>query len=313
MALEPHDVAARDGTRLRLWEQSATDPDRAVLFVHGATYASSANFAPRGAPEYSWLRAVAADGDAAFALDVRGYGDSERPAALDGDPTAAEPPVRADVAAADLRDALAAVRDRVDCPVHLVGTSWGTMISGRLLTDHDPEVASATLHAPVYRPGRELVEGFDLGDPPRASRTLSRAEAKRRWDSQLPGDAASYRGGSGDEDPVFDAFWRTLFESGQGRGDDEIVAPNGTLLDLRDAVDGDPGYDPAAIEAPTLVIRGSRDSTSTRADATALYDDLAVPDSASQYVEIAGGTHYVHLEDRRHALYDAVAGFQDRY
>jgi len=304
-----NDVDA-DGTRLRLWERSATDPDRAVLFVHGATYPSRAIFAPRDAPEFSWLRAVAADGGAAFALDVRGYGDSERPAALDGDPDDAEPAVRAAVAAEDLRAALSAVRDRVDCPVHLVGTSWGTMIAGRLLAE-TPGVASATLHAPVYRPARELVAGFDLGAPPRAYRTLSRADVQHRWDRQLGAGPAPFRGGSGDEDPVFDAFWRTLVESGQGRDGERIAAPNGCLLDLRDAADGDPGYDPAAVDTPTLVIRGSADPTSTRADATALYDELTVPDR--EYVEIAGGTHFVHLEERRHALYDIVAAFQERH
>ncbi|MFB6085066.1 MAG: alpha/beta hydrolase [Halorientalis sp.] len=309
MDLVAHDIDA-DGTRLRLWERSAADPDRAVLFVHGATYASRAIFAPRDAPEFSWLRAVAADGDAAFALDVRGYGDSERPPALDGDPDDAAPAVRAETAADDVRAALSAVRDRVDCPVHLVGTSWGTMILGRVLAA-GPGVASATLHAPVYRPSTELVEGFDLGDPPRAYRTLSREEVRHRWDRQLGDDPASARGGSGDDDPVFDAFWRTLVESGQGREGEAIAAPNGCLVDLRDAADGDPGYDPAAVDAPTLVIRGSRDPTSTRADASGLFDDLTVPDR--EYVEIAGGTHFVHLEARRHALYDAVAAFQARH
>lgn len=316
MAVSAHDIEAADGTRLRLWERSASDPDRAVLFVHGATYASRAIFAPRGAPEHSWLAAVADAGDAGFALDLRGYGDSERPPEMDGPPTAADPVVRAATAAGDLRDAVNAVYERTDCDVHLVGTSWGTMVTGRLLAaDDSPEIASATLHAPVYRPGAELVEGFDLGDPPRAYRTVSRVEARNRWDEQLPDDEpAAYRGGSEASDPVFDAFWRTLADSGQGNEDGETLdAPNGTLLDLLDAANGDPGYDPSTIDVPTLVIRGSLDSTSTRSDALALYDALSVPDDETTYVEIEGGTHFVHLERRRHALYDAVRCFRERY
>lgn len=312
MDITPHDVAASDGTRLRVWERSAATPDRAVLFVHGATYPSTAIFAPRDTPAYSWLRAVADAGHAGFALDVRGYGDSERPPAMTGDPTDADPPVRADTAAADLRDALEAVRERVDCEVHLVGTSWGTMIAGRLLSAGDHGLATATLHAPVYRPSAELVEGLDLGDPPRAYRRVSRSAVRERWDRQLPGEPARYRGGDAESDPVFDAFWETLAASGQGDGD-AIVAPNGTLLDLRDAVAGDPGYDPDAIDVPTLVIRGSLDPTSTRADATALYDDLDVSGDRTEYAELAGGSHFLHLERRRRALYDAVDRFQARY
>lgn len=315
MSIEAHDVEARDGTRLRLWEASAPSPDRAVLFVHGATYASRAIFAPRGAPGRTWLGSVADAGAAGFALDLRGYGDSERPAAMAGLPEAARPPVRGDAAAADLRDAVDAVAGRVEGDVHLVGTSWGTMVAGRLLDGDDaPDLASVTLHAPVYRPDPALVEGFDLGEPPRAYRTVAREEARRRWDEQLPGEGpARYRGGDVDSDPTFDAFWRTLVESGQGTADGTVVAPNGTLLDLRDATNGDPGYDPAAIDVPTLVVRGSLDPTSTRADACALYDALSPPGDAAKYVEITGGSHFVHLEQRREALFDAVDRFQRRY
>lgn len=315
MSIEAHDVEARDGTRLRLWEASAPSPDRAVLFVHGATYASRAIFAPRGAPGSTWLGSVPDAGAAGFALDIRGYGDSERPAAMEGPPDAAEPPVRADAAAADLRDAVDAVGARVDCDVHLVATSWGTIVAGRLLDGDDPpDLASLTLHAPVYRPDPALVEGFDLGEPPRAYRTVAREEARRRWDDQLPGESPSrHRGGDGDSDPTFDAFWRTLADSGQETDDGTIVAPNGTLLDLRDAAAGEPGYDPAAIDVPTLVVRGSLDPTSTRPDACALYDALSVPGDETEYAEIGGGTHFVHLERRRDALFDVVDRFQRGY
>ena len=315
VAVEAHDIEAGDGTRLRLWERSAPDPDRAVLFVHGATYASRAIFAPRGAADRSWLAAVADAGDAGFALDLRGYGDSERPPAMDEPPTAADPVVRAGTAAGDLRDAVNAVHERTDRDVHLVGTSWGTMVSGRLLADDPSDIASATLHAPVYRPTAELIEGFDLGDPPRAYRTVNRTEARSRWDEQFPGDdPTAYRGGTEASDPTFDAFWRTLVDSGQASEDGEtIVAPNGTLLDLRDAAKGDPSYDPSAIDVPTLVIRGSLDPTSTRSDALLLFDALDVPSDEASYVEVGGGTHFIHLERRRHALYDAVRCFQDRY
>ena len=64
---------------------------------------------------------------------------------------------------------------------------------------------------------------------------------------------------------------------------------------------------------PTLVVRGSLDITSTRADALSLFDALDVPGEGTEYIEIAGGTHFVHLERRRHALYDAVDRFQRQY
>lgn len=56
----------------------------------------------------------------------------------------------------------------------------------------------------------------------------------------------------------------------------------------------------------------SLDTTPTREDALRLYDALDVPDDRVEYLEVDDWTHMVHLERRRHALYDAVYGFQQR-
>lgn len=315
MRVTAHDVAAQDGLTLRLWERRTADPDSAVLFVHGATYASRSIVAPAGSTAHSWLAWCADADQAAFAVDVRGYGDSERPPGMAPDADPDEPPARAAVAAGDVRAALDAVHERVDCPVHLVGTSWGTMIAGRLLTGEDaPDVASVTLHAPVFEPSLDSLDGFDTDDPP-AVRELTREDARERWDRQVPHDPpAAIREGDADADPVFEAFWTSLVESGQGvDGADSIVAPNGTLVDLAEASAGAHAYDPAAIDTPTHVVRGSLDPTSTREDAFRVYDALDVPGDEAAYTEIEGGTHFVHLERRRGALYRAVYAFQSQY
>lgn len=311
MRTETHRIESDGEISIALRERSATDPDAAIVFVHGATYAGRAAFDPRTAPEHSWLLWAAETNRAAFAVDVRGYGDSERPAGMaQGNETEA-PPARATDAATDVAATLRFVRDRVSCPVHLVGTSWGTMIAGRLLTRTDaPEVASVTLYAPVFEPDPELLSG--MGTDPAPTRAVTRTEAKRRWDEQVPIDpTATIRNGTADSDPVFEAFWDSLVSSGQGiDGEDAIVAPNGTLVDLAEAADGNHPYDPGAIDVPTLVVRGSLDSTATRADALRVYDRLSVPNDASTYAELAGGTHFLHLERRRKALYRTVDAFQ---
>lgn len=315
MRTETHRIETDDGLAISLRERSVTDPESAVVFVHGATYAGRAVFDPRGAPDRSWLAWAAEAGVAAFAVDVRGYGDSERPPEMDVDAEEGTPPAWASAAARDVDAAIRFVRERLSrpCPIHLVGTSWGTMIAGTLLTRSDPpDVSSVTLHAPVFEPDPDLLEGMDVNPPP--TRTVTRAAARSRWDEQVPTEpAAAIRGGTAETDPAFDAFWETLASSGQGvDGEDAIVAPNGTLVDLAAASDGDPPYDPGAIDVPTLVVRGSLDTTSTRNDAIGLYDRLDVPDDRSAYVEIEGGTHFVHLERRRKALYAAVDAFHSR-
>lgn len=300
-----------DGTRVRLWERAPDGADEAVLFVHGATYPGRVVFdlaVPDADATYSWLADVATRGRAAFAVDLRGYGDSDRPPAMDAPAGETPPPARADAVVHDVRAALDHVRERVD-RVHLVGYSWGSLVCGRLLAAGGaPSVTSLTQLAPVFRMDAAVVERFDPGDPAPAYRTVTREEVAARWNDQVPADAdpATWHGG-GAADPVFEAFWTQLAASGQGDGT-AVRAPNGTLLDLRETVAAAP-YDPADVAVPTLVVRGSEDPTATRADALRLYDAL---DGDREYAEVGGGTHFLPVEARREVLYDVVAGFHRR-
>lgn len=340
------DLTTEDGTRVRLHERVPQGATEAVLFVHGATYPGGVVFdlsVPGAERTYSWLEATADRGRAAGAVDLRGYGDSERPPAMDEPPDANPPPARADDVLPDVRAVLDALRDRVD-RVHLLGYSWGSIICGRLLaSDGAPAVASLTQFAPVFRMDADAVERFDPGDPAPAYRTQTRAEVAERWDDQIPAgvDPAAWRGGDGvgedgigedgdagggstdgDGDPVFEAYWSALRATAQATDDGGIAAPNGTLLDMR-ATPESPPYDPAAVDAPVLVVRGSADPTATRADSFRLYDSLDgegdgleagsdAHESAREYAELGGGTHFLPMERRRRALYDRVAAFHDR-
>ncbi|MFB6117588.1 alpha/beta hydrolase [Halosegnis sp.] len=293
-------VESDDGTQLALHvSDGRAETEEAVVFVHGATFGSRPAFA---APGHSWLAACADRGRAAYAVDVRGYGDSERPAALDADP-GGEVPVRAETAVEDLLAALAFARERHE-RLHLVGYSWGSMIAGRAC-ERGADIASVTLYAPVYQPAPERVSEFELPDAPAPTRTATRVEVRDRWDQQLP-KPERHR-----TDAAFNAFWETLHD-GQGVPADEpmVEAPNGTLADLTAAAEGTPPYDAAAVTVPTLVVRGSLDRTATRPDGLGLYDALGADDR--EYTEIAGGSHFLALERRREVLFDRVAAFHDR-
>jgi alpha-beta hydrolase superfamily lysophospholipase len=290
------DVESADSTRIRVWRRVPEGATEAVLFVHGATYGGRAAFAPEG---YSWLDDVAAAGRAAYTLDARGYGDSERPPELDAPAEDGDPVVRAETAAQDAMAALDAVRDSFGT-VHLVGYSWGSMIAGVLLDDLGAEVTSLVQYAPVYSPAADREADFSPGDPPAAYRTVTGAETRERWTSQRPGPVP---------EGAFDAFWETLLDSGQHAGEGRVVAPNGTLVDLTAAVD-EPVYDPGAIDVPTLVVRGSLDTASRRPDALALYDAVGADDRV--YTEVAGGTHFMQFESVRERLVGAVRAFHDR-
>lgn len=315
MELVRTDVTASDGTRLRLWEVSDGGASEAVLFVHGATYSSRPVFAPPVETETrSWLHAVARRGRAAFAVDLRGYGESDRPESADGANGTAVP-ARAEDVADDVVAALEAVRDRFD-RVHLVGYSWGSIVCGYCLTTVDEDVASLTQAAPVYRPPPDVSDrlgGTDQLDP---FRRITREDLRERWDAQIPEGVspAEWRGGGAD-DPSIDAVWRAIVSSNhrlEGTDPPTVEVPNGTLLDLRASADGTPVYRAGEITVPTLVVRGSLDPTATRPDALTLYDELGDDTSTREYAEIGGGTHFLPLERRRSALYDAVNSYHDR-
>lgn len=319
MDLVGSDVTTSEGTRIRLWEVSPDDANEAVLFVHGATYPTRAVFAPPiesdDGETYSWLHAAARRGRAAFAVDLRGYGESERPDPADG-PDGADVPARATTVVADVEAALESIRERFD-RVHLVGYSWGSIVCGTYLATVEDDVASLAQVAPVYRPPAEVGARFLGGESLEPFRRITREDVRDRWDDQIPEEAvpAEWRGGEPGTDPLLDAVWRGLASStGRLEGADvpTVEVPNGTLRDLRASAEGDPVYRADELTVPTLVARGSLDPTATRPDALALYDDLRAGAPSREYVEIGGGTHFLPLERRRTALYDAVDSYQNR-
>lgn len=297
-----HDIPGPAGMlRVTGWRDG--DPDAATLFVHGATYPGRAIFGPGLDGDPGWGPWTAARGDAGLALDIRGYGDSHAVTAPDD-----EPPARTPAAAADLAAAVDWAHDRFD-RLHLVGTSWGTLVCGRYLATHDAPVESVALHAPVYDLSPEVRDRLAVDGP---FRTVTREGARERWAAQVPDDADTARWLAG-----FDPFWRTYagnsgFVVGDATDPDgaTVRVPNGCLADILASADGDPVYDPADLTTPTLVVRGTADHTSVRADALGVYDRLGGDPGRHAYAEVEGGTHFVHLEPPRSRLFELVRAFQ---
>jgi pimeloyl-ACP methyl ester carboxylesterase len=301
MELLSHDVEARDGATLNCWERSPGDAGQAVLFVHGSITNARALFATPVADDdsYSWLHAASRMGRAAFALDVRGYGDSDRPSEMDAPPDANGPPVRADQAADDIGDVLSVVRERFGT-VHLVGVSWGCHTCGRLVERDDPDLASLTMVAPAYRPRYSIEEGMAV---------LGLDGLDVAWYTQ---ERETVRERQGGDDALFEAIWRAQVESGQGIDDRTYAAQTGALADWADSCRGDPVWDPAAIDVPTLVVRGTEDAIADRPGSLEHYDELSVPGDRAEYVEFAGSDHYLMHSDRRREFFETVDAFQDR-
>jgi len=299
MQVRQRTVTADDGISLNVWERAPGDTAQAVLFVHGViTNARGLFVTPvEGDDSYSWLHAASDRGRAAFAMDQRGYGDSEVPDVLSEPPEANDPPVRADQAADDIDSVVRWIRQEYDV-VHVVGVSWGSHTTGRYLGRDDPPVASLVHCAPVYKPAYDISDGLEA---------IGIESVDRAWFEQ---DYETVRERSDHPDHVFEAIWRAQVESNQGIDDDRFKVQMGGIADWVDSTRGDPVWDPANIEVPTMVFYGGEDDLADRRGSLACYDRLTV--AQSEYVELAGVDHYMMHGDRRAEVFDLISDFQDR-
>ncbi len=297
--IESHDLTAKDGTQLCLHSVSPADANEGVLCLHGGLTPARALFAPlvSEGTEHSWLHAIAEQGRAAYALDVRGYGDSQMLPEYEEPADTNDPPVLAADAAHDIKTAFDFVANRHEL-VHLLGVSWGTMTGGSFLEQYDDRPASFVQCAPVYKSPVEfetLASVFGLDTDLRSFIIEEYEAVKQRQDD---GD-------------VFEAVWSTIMETNQAREDGRsYIAQTGALADTKDCCAGNPPYDASSIQVPTLVVRGTVDQISQREDALTLYDELGA--ERTEYVEISGGDHFLMHGSRREDLYNMTSSFQDR-
>lgn len=301
-----HDVTAHDGHCLQVWERTfAEDPDEAVLFIHGATYHALSRFDPPVAEDFGWLNFVAERGQAAYAVDMCGYGESEPPAAYEQPPEENKPIARLSREVDDLIDILNFIQKKEGFDrVHCIGHSLGTWRVRALYNKYDPQFATVTLYAGSYQDID--IEG-DPEDP--AYGTETREEFLEDWNAAIPKEEDRDQWIGGDQftaDEVQETIWKTLFDSNQAAHDDPqtIFTPSIYM---------DEDRHPKHIIDPTLVIRGSNDTLITREGALNLYDAVGATNHRKQYTEIAGGTHALLNEAKRRQLFDTTYHFQTMY
>lgn len=282
--------------------------DRIVLFVHGATIPSESSF-DLSLDGLSWMDFIARAGYDVYLVDVRGYGGSTRPPAM-SEPPDRNPPIATLAEAVD--DVGAAVdfilRRRQVERISLIGWSWGTAIMGRFAATHGEKVDRLVLYAPLWQRKAAPVStrGVDLNT---AYRLVNVAAVKSRW---LAGVAPEK------QDQLIPRGWFETWVAanlatdpwGSTQTPPVMRAPNGVFVELQQSGAWVPPYDPAAIKAPTLLIKAEWDADTPSYMAQALFP-LLVNAPAKQYLEIGEGTHSIMLERNRMQLFRAVQGFLD--
>ncbi len=286
-----------DGLHVRSCQP--TGPARgAVLFVHGATIGSVLFDIP--VPGYSLLAVCAAAGWHSFALDLTGYAQSVRPAAMQAAPGDCPLICTGEQALDDVHRVARQVMARTGfSQLVVVGGSWGSLTAARYAMAHAPDVSKLVLLAPLFasvNPGwlkmlsnPKLPEQLNPGLG--GYRYVKLDDVLARWDAEIqPGQADQRR----DPQVVQALFDAELQADPQTAHPGAFRAPNGTLHDLFEVFNARPLYDPQQLTVPCLLVRGHHDQTSTAADVDGLYARLG--STQKQRVLLPHGGHFMQAE-----------------
>ena len=289
------------GSEPSLLLRSCAGTGRAVLYVHGATFPSALSAGYRFGGR-SWLDDLASHGFDAWAFDFAGYGGSERYAGMDG-PRQAAPLGRADEAAKQVARVVDAIMEATGCERDaLIAHSWGSVPAALYATQRPDRVDALCLFGPI---AQRQTQGLPSPESAGAWRTVSVAEQLARFIADVP---------AGRPPVLIDEdlrYWGPAYlatdPASSSREPASVKIPAGPSADILASWSGALPYAPEKVIAPTLIVRGEWDSVSNDADADWLLSRMAAP--IRKDVKIAKGTHLMHLEHSRDALFAAVRAF----
>jgi pimeloyl-ACP methyl ester carboxylesterase len=275
--------ALRDGLRIHLWqkclpgqEAAAAQAGKVALLIHGSTYSGRPDFDLQ-IRDYSLMDFLARNGYDVWAIDIHGYGQSDK-TDQDWSDTAS--------AALDLGAALDYVCGlRKVAKVDVLGWSWGTLIAGLYVMDHPDRVAKLILYGNVWK-GPPGWKGIPAPKKPYRINTDGGARS-----DFIPGQF---------EQDVVDAYAQEALKT-------DPQSPNGTLVDVFTKL---PLVDPERIKVPTLILRPEKDSVSTTTEMLEFFGNLGTTDKS--YVSLPEGGHAILLEKGHHRFQQVVLGFFDR-
>jgi pimeloyl-ACP methyl ester carboxylesterase len=191
------------------------------------------------------------------------------------------------------------------------------VVAATFATLHPRHIRRLVLYAPLFGESNELWR-TRIGDPQDrtqlapgigAYRLITRDDIRKRWDTDIGSDAPDLLRAPELPDAVFDAFAR-LDPLADRRSPAAFRSPAGALADLIHIFNGRPLYQPSRLTMPTLLIRGSDDTTSTDSDTKNLLSAIASP--YKDYQVVTPGSHFLCVEKSRLDLYARIDSFLER-
>jgi pimeloyl-ACP methyl ester carboxylesterase len=274
-----------------------------VLIIHGGGPGSIPNFDPT-VPNYSLAEDIASVGHIVYMMDVRGFGNSTKPAALDSTDAKAPPAVSSDEAVKDISAVVDWILRRSrESKTALVGLGAGGLWAARYTAKNSDKVSHLVLLNTLYgvkapwKPGKafEDLKNPRAFNPGAGAFFLADAGSlMAEWDRNIPdGDKSKWR------DPRVTVAYVKLAlsedKTANTRKPPSIRIPGAFRKEHFEMSQGKKFWDAKDILVPTLYVRGTLDDWSRPEDLQALHAEL-VNAPQKQFVVIHDATHFLHLD-----------------
>jgi non-heme chloroperoxidase len=290
IAIEAEEHRAQKGSvALFVWRKRArgqVDSARPpVVLVHGSSLSCLANFDLEvpGHDDYSFMDWLARRGHDVWTLDHEGYG---RSTITDGN---------SDIACGveDLAAVSDLIRQKTGAErINVYGLSSGALRAAAFAARAPERVAKLVLDAFVW-----TGEGSPTLIKRREGAEFFRTHNRRPIDPDFIRSIFT-RDVPGTSDPaVMEACAKSQLSFGDS-------VPTGTYLDMTTKL---PLVDPAAISAPTLIVRGEHDGIATMEDLLEFFRLL--PSGDKRLAVLPGLAHCTPLGLKRHLMWNATAQF----
>jgi len=283
--------------------QNAAGPSGIVLYVHGASFPSALSIAHRF-DQRSWRDELNAAGFDVWGLDFQGFGFSDRYPAMNLAAAPGPGLCNSADAAEQIRCAVHFILAHQAAPrLSIIAHSWGSMPTCHFAGVHPTLVDRLVLFAPIAQRGPPRTEGVLSAT---AWNEVTIENQWKRFVEDVPSDVASVL-----SQDHFDDWAKDYLDSdpdSRTRDPASVKVPAGPTNDILRAWHGQLAYDPALVRAPIALIRGEWDGLLPDQDARWLFDAFTAS-PIRRDIKISHGTHLMHLEMMRYALYRESINF----
>jgi pimeloyl-ACP methyl ester carboxylesterase len=278
-------------------------PRRAVLYVHGATFPSALSIAHRF-DGMSWRDALGDAGFDVWGLDFYGFGHSDRYPEMSEPATDNSPLCVAEDAAKQLEAAIRFILGHQNIEkLSLISHSWGSMPASLVAGAHSSLIDRLVLFAPIGCRGPRRYETPAVLP---AWRIVTLEDQWNRFVEDVPAH----------EPPVlsridFEEWSKRYLDSdpeSRSRDPSGVKTPLGPFSEIIKAWHGRLAYDPAQVRSPVAIIRGEWDGLMLDDDAHWLFNAFT-QSPVKRDIKISRGTHLMHLEAMRLALWRESVSF----